>query len=315
MPARCTAAWTGRNLAPVVLAASLALTTTHVCAEGAHSMPTGVSLVVFTAQASNEAGSGSYAASFDDGVWDPEEQTFEWSLPEPIDLVDETTGEWVAYLTEAAVFVRAAQTFEIRLDIGFWSGESLTTLEVGSPLLTFESVVPASFAQGRADASLTVSDLFGDGATLIGLGPTGSGAYRAYYNSYLDEGTRFSHLVGLISVGPGGTATGSQADPLVGFRSIDEDLIDISSEIAFTLTPNDLAYAVTAARFPEPPVCEGDVTGDGVVDTADLGALLACFGACDGQPNFNPAADLVEDGCIDIDDLVVLLSAYGETCW
>lgn len=291
----------------LVALAALALTSTWARAH--------ISRTAFTICATNDAGSGSYVATIGDGVWDPNEQTFEWSLPGQVDLVDETTEQWVASLIDATVFARISPLGEIELNMGVISGESLTTFVVGSPLVSFSSTIPASFAQGRADASLTVTDGLGDGATLTGLGPLGSGAHRSYYNGYLAEGTRFSHLVGLISVGPGGSATGSQADPLVGFRPIGADMTDISTEIAFTLTPTDLAYAVTRSRYPEPAPCYGDANGDGVVDSLDLGLLLAAFGTCEGHPLFDPALDLEPNGCIDIADLVVLLESYGETCW
>jgi hypothetical protein len=274
-----------------------------------------VSQAVFTIQATNDSGSGSYVAAFDDGVWDSEEQTFDWALAGQVDLYDEDTSEWVASLLGATLFVRAAQIGEIELNIGVISGDSLTTFVVGSPLMRFSSTIPETFAQGRATASLTLTDALGDGATLTGLGPVGSGIYRSYYNGYLSDGTRFTHLVGLISVGPGGTATGSQSDPLAGFRPIGESVDDISAEIAFTLTPADLAFATTVVGVPEPEPCFGDLNGDGVIDASDIGVLLAAYGACEGAPSYDPDVDLDESGCVDIDDLVMLLAVYGHECW
>jgi len=49
-----------------------------------------------------------------------------------------------------------------------------------------------------------------------------------------------------------------------------------------------------------------DLNGDGVVDGADLGMLLASWGACDACP-----ADLSGDGVVDGADLGVLLAAWG----
>ena len=49
-----------------------------------------------------------------------------------------------------------------------------------------------------------------------------------------------------------------------------------------------------------------DLTGDGVVDAADLAQLLADWGACPGCP-----ADLDGDGTIDADDLAELLANWG----
>jgi hypothetical protein len=274
-----------------------------------------ISDAVFTIDATNDSGTGSYAVAFEDGVWDPDQQTFNWALSEQIDLYDEDTSAWVASLIDATVFVRAVQLYAIELNIGVISGDTLTTFVVGSPLVSFASAVPASFAQGRATASLTLTDGLGDGATLRGLGPVGSGVYRAFYNGYVPAGTRFTHLVGLISVGPGGTATGSQSDPLAGFRAVGTSVDDMSAEIAFTLTPFDLAFATTAFGIPEPDPCYGDFDGDGVIDSGDLGVLLGAYGTCEGDAHYDPAVDLDQSGCVGFADMVILLAMYGESCW
>ncbi|HMQ15922.1 MAG TPA: hypothetical protein PKC49_08110 [Phycisphaerae bacterium] len=60
--------------------------------------------------------------------------------------------------------------------------------------------------------------------------------------------------------------------------------------------------------------CAGDVDGDGIVDQADLGSLLAAFHASTGEPNFNPLADFDSDGTVGQMDLGVLLAAFGSTC-
>ncbi len=56
---------------------------------------------------------------------------------------------------------------------------------------------------------------------------------------------------------------------------------------------------------------EGDVDGDGDVDLNDLALLLAAYGTCTGDANFNPNADFGGDGCVDLADLSVLLANYG----
>jgi hypothetical protein len=55
----------------------------------------------------------------------------------------------------------------------------------------------------------------------------------------------------------------------------------------------------------------GDIDGDGDVDIADLGELLASYDTCDGDPDWNPAVDINGDGCIDIADLGELLANFG----
>jgi len=53
------------------------------------------------------------------------------------------------------------------------------------------------------------------------------------------------------------------------------------------------------------PTCVGDLNGDGVVDGADLGILLAAWGSGD------PLADLNGDRLVDGADLGTLLAAWG----
>ena len=55
----------------------------------------------------------------------------------------------------------------------------------------------------------------------------------------------------------------------------------------------------------------GDYLVGGVTDTADLGILLANFGA-PGGADFN--ADLKFDGVVDTADLGILLSTFGVVC-
>jgi len=55
----------------------------------------------------------------------------------------------------------------------------------------------------------------------------------------------------------------------------------------------------------EAPACPADFSGDGTVDGADLGTLLAAW----GTPN--PQADLNDDGVVDGADLGALLAAWG----
>jgi hypothetical protein len=54
--------------------------------------------------------------------------------------------------------------------------------------------------------------------------------------------------------------------------------------------------------------CDPDLNADGVVDTADLGALIGQFGAA------GPGADINSDGVVDTADLAILINAFGTFC-
>ena len=56
------------------------------------------------------------------------------------------------------------------------------------------------------------------------------------------------------------------------------------------------------------PACEADINNDGVVDTADLGALVGIFGGA------GPFGDINNDGVVDTADLGVLIAEFGTIC-
>jgi formylglycine-generating enzyme required for sulfatase activity len=66
-----------------------------------------------------------------------------------------------------------------------------------------------------------------------------------------------------------------------------------------------MAALVALTTRPAAAQCPGDVTGNGVVDGADLGALLTTWGAPKGQ------GDLNGDGMVDGADLGLLLTKWG----
>jgi hypothetical protein len=75
------------------------------------------------------------------------------------------------------------------------------------------------------------------------------------------------------------------------------------------LNIHNLPFPAGAVReqlvAPEPTPCVGDFNGDGMVDGADLGTLLAAWGTD------NPRIDLNDDGIVDGADLGTLLAAWG----
>jgi hypothetical protein len=205
--------------------------------------------VVFSVEATNDAGSGTFEVFEEDLVFNPVQGIYTWSLPSEVTIMDGMTP--VAVLQGANI----AYQEDPALQIGFTvlSGTSDTEFVVKSALLSF-STIPADLAEGRASAGYTVTDLTGDGASVMGVGAPGTGIYRADYNGFVPTGETFSSLVATVSAGPFGTGTGSQNDPPgVGFRPVGDDVFDMSAQSRFVLTAGDAAGST--ANFiivPEP---------------------------------------------------------------
>jgi agmatine deiminase len=67
------------------------------------------------------------------------------------------------------------------------------------------------------------------------------------------------------------------------------------------------AVRIIADRLDCEPDCPADLNGDGQIDLADLGILLASYGVDDG-------GDINGDGTTDLADLGALLAEYGQAC-
>lgn len=103
--------------------------------------------------------------------------------------------------------------------------------------------------------------------------------------------------------------------------------LDLAGQPRFVEDPNtpntgqgDPPVDMGAYEFQVGGACVGDITGDGKTCQADLGALLQCYGLCEGDPGYNPAANLAtsttcptapEKQVIDQADLGLLLGDYG----
>jgi hypothetical protein len=123
-----------------------------------------------------------------------------------------------------------------------------------------------------------------------------------------------------LAIGPGG-------ELLVASSGADEKdnifrLIDVNDDGDFLDDNETILYAkgngsdvfVDYARsldYALPPVCPGDVDGDGDTDQSDLGGLLAAWCTHEGDPDWNPDADLDGDGHVGQGDLGTLLANWN----
>ncbi len=82
------------------------------------------------------------------------------------------------------------------------------------------------------------------------------------------------------------------------------DIVAVAEDGTRGVSANVVAVLLNVGR----PAILGELNGDCVVDTADVGYLIDWFGSND------PAADLNDDGVVDTIDLGMLLGNFGATC-
>jgi len=63
-----------------------------------------------------------------------------------------------------------------------------------------------------------------------------------------------------------------------------------------------------------PQFCPADIDLDGDVDVGDIGLLLQAFGHCQGEPLFNPLADIDGDGCVALVDVTAAIAEFRFGC-
>ncbi|NUQ50070.1 MAG: S8 family serine peptidase, partial [Phycisphaerae bacterium] len=106
--------------------------------------------------------------------------------------------------------------------------------------------------------------------------------------------------VWVLNPAPGAWSITISADEIVQDAHVETPQLDA-----------DYALVVSGVVPPTP----ADLDGDGCVGQGDLGILLAAFGACPGDANYNQAAGELAGGpCVGQEDLGVLLANFGQGC-
>lgn len=216
----------------------------------------------------------SFAVPFEDGEWFIGFGEYFWSLPAPLNLVDPDSGVLVARLVGADLTLRLET--EIEISMVFQSGGLPVVANVRSALLTFP---PRPVGDGLASfsASITISDLGFDGVTFESAGQPGSGAFKSYFNGFVPSGDIFAELLNFASASAGGQISITTRRPVFGEAPFPTPITNMSSQVAFTLTPNDrIVFNTNYKLYPEPGLCDPDRDNDGVPD---------CFDECPSDPN------------------------------
>ena len=91
------------------------------------------------------------------------------------------------------------------------------------------------------------------------------------------------------------------------------DFIRISTGTSYDPDPlfGEKSTEISAVADVRPDRRDGDINGDGIVDQADLGILLAAYDTVPGDEFWNEDADINNDGTVGQIDLGILLAEFG----
>jgi hypothetical protein len=251
-------------------------------------------------EVSSSLGTGVYTVELEDLTWNPTAQSALWVRSTPLQITDEASGQVLATFT--GVTLRLIRGSRIDLIANCRAGAADVTVELQTGHLGF-TTISAATAQGMASATLNVADLDGDGATVTGVGPPGTGIHRSFINQAYGSGTLFSTLLGSVEVGSGASGSAVQTDPASGYRAVGAAVSSMSVLVAFTVTANDQAGINSIfAIQPLPEDVGFDSDGDGrpdFIDACPADPTKIGPGACGcGVPDTDTDVDGVAD-CID----------------
>ncbi len=206
---------------------------------------------------------------------------------------------------------------------GAWSYGGLTadltefvphTVQILGPISPGWSGEPGPGGQPLMWMNLSGSLYYGIPPGSLSIHP-GSGTQSSSIRWTAPTGAQGQHrVVGAFGPGDLGTPTitvlhnGAQIWGAVDFGSFDltlsiapGDTLDFEAHGIYNFGNTEIGVTITS----ESP-CPADLDGNGIVDGADLGALLGMWGACAGC-----AEDLDGSGVVDGADLGALLGAWG----
>jgi hypothetical protein len=255
--------------------------------------------VVFEITATAGLSSAEYEVLADWGAYDPDSETWTWTLPETHEF--RSAGTFLGDLDEFNATI--VEDPELRSNFVVQAGgPGSTQYHIGSGLL--DGFDPMVNPVGWVSVALALTDFNGDGATL-------EGTYIAQYNGWAGDpggpqGTTFAECIFSMTAGPFETVTAiCDVPPTV----IPDTVEDMSTLASFDLSAYDMVSGTSA--FVIMP-CFGDLDGDSRIGLSDLAHLLSNYGETSGMSYYD--GDLDGDGDVDLADLAALLAVYGTTC-
>ena len=166
-----------------------------------------------------------------------------WGAAEPVVLRD--SGGWLATIAarDDDPLLRVSGT-SIRFNFDLVAGQTDTTFTLGGPNVSFPAIADAHAA---ASATVTLTDIGADGATLIGLLPGGAIGFE--YNG----GMPFGELIDRIDAPPGGMQVAAERLPESGFTPLNDAASSGRVYLFAELTALDAVHGEGEFTFvPEP---------------------------------------------------------------
>lgn len=217
----------------------------------------------FTVRVETANGTGTAIVPFDMYSVDPATGGPLWQYDGALDVKD-ARGNTLATLTDLSVPEQVRMEYNSRdnrtpVVVGLaFNVVALTdaSITIGSDIVEVFPPIPADVAQGRASASLTVTDLDGDGATLS-AGIDDEFSYAAQVNPTdgdATSGTNFASLLTSVSATPFDSNTINEDFADGGlFADVNTEVSAISSYYQFALTAGDSASGTSVfVVVPEP---------------------------------------------------------------
>lgn len=195
-------------------------------------------------EVSNESGSSELEIPFDEGQWAQEGVKRTWQLAAPLQIKDPATQETIATLLNASISLERGSLFRQDISYQLLAGSSATVFKLTGGEISFPEI-PASQAEARASASLSVLEMGGDGAALRDLDPPGSGIGASRYNQPAPAGEVFANLVSLVSCAPGPGCQGTGSG-YVNWTSLPLAASSMSKQIRAVITAGDKTSGATS---------------------------------------------------------------------